>query len=146
MEFRVNSCQQARAPAKKIAFMSYLLPSHSQTISRSPIFLSRSKSTVPLSYAKRTHLRRPPSLPQPMVPHFAQLVIFPDGSSFTHYTTSPRSVLRVTRDVSTNALWNPGRLKGRLEGEDESGRMGRWRRKFGEGVGEEEEDGEQKNV
>ena len=84
----------------------------------------------------RTHVwkHRRPNLPNPIVPIFPQRVVLSDGSSFTHYTTSPRSHIRLTRDLTNNPLWNYGRSKGGLFEDEEgsSGRMGRFRRKFEE--------------
>jgi Ribosomal protein L31p, N-terminal len=77
---------------------------------------------------------RRPKLPNPIVPIFPQRVVLSDGSSFTHYTTSPRSRIRLTRDLTNNPLWNYGMSKGGLFEDEEgsSGRMGRFRRKFEE--------------
>nr|VWP02506.1 DNA repair protein rad18 [Ganoderma boninense] len=58
------------------------------------------------------------------------------GSSRTpwtviHWTTSPRSVIRLTRDTTNNPLWNAARFVGMDEEEDEvTGRMGRFSRRF----------------
>ena len=62
---------------------------------------TRSVSSSPYG---RTHVwkRRPNKLPNPVVPQFPQRVIRSDGSTFTHWTTSPRSVIRLTRDVTNN--------------------------------------------
>lgn len=70
--------------------------------------------------------------PRP-VPHFPQTTILADGSSITLTTTSPRSSLRLTRDPTNHPLWNPGteRRGAGGEEEDESGRLGRFRRRFG---------------
>jgi len=84
----------------------------------------------------RTHVwkHRPPKLPNPVVPTFPQRVTLSDGSTFTHYTTSPRSSIKLTRDLTNNPLWNYGLSKGgKFEDEEgSSGRMGRFRRKFEE--------------
>ncbi|KAF8320549.1 uncharacterized protein EI90DRAFT_3080552 [Cantharellus anzutake] len=93
---------------------------------RKPLsFIScRSKSTSPYG---RSHLKRAPALPQPVVAQFQQTVVLTDGSTYTRWSTSPRSVIRLTRDVNNNPLWSPGQ-EGREELEDETGRMGRFRR------------------
>jgi len=52
-----------------------------------------------------------------------------DGSTYTHWLTSPRSVVRLTRDVNNNPLWRPG-SEGADQLEDETGRLGRFRRRF----------------
>jgi len=96
------------------------------TVKSFPI-CSRLKSTSPYG---RSHLKRAPSLPQPVVPHFPQTVVLTDGSTYTRWSTSPRGTIRLTRDVNNNPLWSPGQEG--LEGlEDETGRMGRFRRRFG---------------
>ncbi|KAI0076420.1 hypothetical protein K474DRAFT_1568143, partial [Panus rudis PR-1116 ss-1] len=83
----------------------------------------------------RTHVwkHRPPTLPLPFVPKFPQLVVRADGSTYTQYTTSPRSVIRLTRDTSNNPIWNPSFWVGEGKGEEEdavTGRLGRFRRRF----------------
>lgn len=83
----------------------------------------------------RTHVwkRRRPKLPNPIVPIFPQRVIQSDGSTYTHYITSPRSTIRLTRDLLNNPLWNYGAIGGQFDDEEGSaGRMGRFRRKFEE--------------
>ena len=81
----------------------------------------------------RTHVwkRRQKSLPNPMVPVFPQRLVRVDGSTVIHWTTSPRSVIRLTRDTTNNPLWNAARFVGMDEEEDEvTGRMGRFSRRF----------------
>ncbi|KAI0713371.1 hypothetical protein C8Q76DRAFT_620992 [Earliella scabrosa] len=83
----------------------------------------------------RTHVwkRRPKKLPNPMVPVFPQRLVRVDGSTVIHYTTSPRSVIKLTRDTTNNPLWNAARFVGMDEEEDEvTGRMGRFSRRFGD--------------
>ncbi|KAF8891042.1 hypothetical protein BD779DRAFT_224090 [Infundibulicybe gibba] len=87
----------------------------------------------------RTHVwkRRAPVLPNPVVPKFPQLVIRSDGSSFTHWTTSPRSTIRLTRDTTNNPMWNTGVWTDGRGVEEEgatTGRLGRFNRRF-EGIG-----------
>jgi hypothetical protein len=103
--------------------------------------LTKSVSTSPYG---RSHIfkRRLPKLPNPVVPHFPQRVIRADGSSYMQWTTSPRSRIILTRDTTNNPLWNATqRLSGGAEGgiEDEeqegTGRLGRFRRRFGQDVG-----------
>ncbi|KAG2152779.1 hypothetical protein DEU56DRAFT_776103 [Suillus clintonianus] len=108
----------------------------------SPSSLIRNVSTSPYG---RSHIfkRRLPKLPNPVVPHFPQRVVRADGSSYMQWTTSPRSRIHLTRDTTNNPLWNATqRLSGAVgEGgiEDEeqegTGRLGRFRRKFGQEVG-----------
>ncbi|KIJ55339.1 hypothetical protein M422DRAFT_199506 [Sphaerobolus stellatus SS14] len=93
---------------------------------------SRNVSSSPYG---RTHVwkHRAPKLPNPIVPIFPQQVFLSDGSTFTHYTTSPRSKIRLNRDLTNNPLWNYGLTRGMFEDEEGSaGRMGRFRRKFEE--------------
>ncbi|KAI0045230.1 hypothetical protein FA95DRAFT_1473670, partial [Auriscalpium vulgare] len=93
---------------------------HTRTISSSPY--------------GRAHVRKhhAPKLPNPVVPQFPQRVIRADGSSFTHWTTSPRSLLRLTRDVTNNPLWNISALSGEGAAEESAvtGRLGRFNRRF----------------
>ncbi|PPR06489.1 hypothetical protein CVT26_004578 [Gymnopilus dilepis] len=92
--------------------------------------------TVSSSPYGRAHVwkRRPPALPNPVVPKFPQKVIRSDGTSFTHWTTSPKSLVRLTRDTTNNPLWNTANANDQsLEEENSStGRMGRFSRKFEE--------------
>ncbi|TFK59644.1 hypothetical protein BDN72DRAFT_822103 [Pluteus cervinus] len=85
----------------------------------------------------RTHVwkRRAPPLPNPVVPKFPQRVIRSDGTSFIHWTTSPKSIIRLTRDTTSNPLWNTGVWTGDRSVEEEgavTGRLGRFKRKFEE--------------
>ncbi|KAF8266256.1 hypothetical protein EI94DRAFT_1733675 [Lactarius quietus] len=86
----------------------------------------------------RTHVwkRRPKKLPNPVVPQFPQRVIRADGSSFTHWTTSPRPLIRLTRDVTNHPLWNVSALtgEGAAEESEVTGRLGRFNRKFVEEI------------
>ncbi len=92
---------------------------------------TRSVSSSPYG---RTHVwkRRPKRLPNPIVPQFPQRVIRSDGSSFTHWTTSPRPLIRLTRDVTNHPLWNVSTLmgEGAAEESEVTGRLGRFNRKF----------------
>ncbi|KAF7302870.1 hypothetical protein MKEN_01249200 [Mycena kentingensis (nom. inval.)] len=83
----------------------------------------------------RTHVwkRRKPVLPNPVVPKFPQRVVRADGSSFVHWTTSPRSLIRLTRDTTTNPIWNTFMWadgRGIEEENEATGRMGRFNRRF----------------
>jgi hypothetical protein len=84
----------------------------------------------------RAHVwkRRPPVLPNPLVPKFPQKVIRSDGTSFTHWTTSPKSLVRLTRDTTNNPHWNTGNPSDKSVEEESgaSGRLGRFSRKFEE--------------
>jgi len=96
---------------------------------------TRSVSSSPYG---RTHVwkRRQAKLPNPVVPQFPQRVIRADGSTFVHWTTSPRSVFKLTRDVTNNPTWNPGMWKSDSTEEESAitGRLGRFNRRF-EGLG-----------
>jgi len=104
--------------------------SSAATVHNRPSF-TRSVSSSPYG---RTHVwkRRPKRLPNPIVPQFPQTVIRADGSSFTHWTTSPRSLIRLTRDVTNHPLWNVSTLtgEGAAEESEVTGRLGRFHRKF----------------
>ncbi|KAG8872003.1 hypothetical protein FRB97_005213 [Tulasnella sp. 331] len=95
--------------------------------SSSQFIQTRSRSTSPYG---RSHLRKQPDIPNPVVPHFRQRVILSDGSTFTHMTTSPRSIIRLTRDLTNNPFWSPSSTDISF-GDEEAGRMGRFKRKFG---------------
>ncbi|KAA8894337.1 hypothetical protein FN846DRAFT_974425 [Sphaerosporella brunnea] len=66
-----------------------------------------------------------------------QIVIMSDGSSFKQLTTSPRGVLRNTKDARNNPLWNPSLKELADVEEDEAGRLKRFRERFGMGFEEE---------
>ena len=108
----------------------------SQKTCASSLGQTRSVSSSPYG---RTHVwkHRRPMMPNPVVPKFPQLVIRADGSSFTHYTTSPRSILKLTRDLTNNPVWNTSQWLDDQAVEDEAsstGRLGRFNRKFA-GIG-----------
>lgn len=95
--------------------------------------MTRSVSSSPYG---RTHVwrRRAPKLPNPVVPHFPQRVVLSDGSTYIHWTTSPRSTIKLTRDTRNAPLWAPwlaGSNPEDVEGAS-AGRLGRFRRKFEE--------------
>lgn len=81
-------------------------------------FLARAVSSSPYG---RTHvwMTRKPKIPNPVVPTFVQRVTRADGSTFLHRTTSPRTSIRLTRDVTSNPLYNNGVSKGGLFGADQ---------------------------
>lgn len=102
-------------------------PSSRLSTSTSRPLQTRFRSTSPYG---RSHLRKQPDIPNPVVPHFRQRVILSDGSTFTHMTTSPRSILRLTRDLANNPFWSPSSTDVSF-GDEEAGRMGRFKRRFG---------------
>ncbi|KAE9404877.1 hypothetical protein BT96DRAFT_397607 [Gymnopus androsaceus JB14] len=109
-------------------------------VSRNPTLLPKSQTRlISTSPYGRTHVwkRRPPTLPNPVVPKFPQRVIRADGTSFTHWTTSPRSHIRLTRDTTNNPIWNTSLWADEQALEDEAsttGRVGRFNKRF-EGIG-----------
>ncbi len=114
-------------------------PRTSSFVMRPPSLFHIQTRNVSSSPYGRTHVwkRRQPVLPNPVVPKFPQRIIRSDGSSFTHWTTSPRSLLRLTRDVTNNPVWNTGLWADEGAMEDEAnaqGRLGRFNRRF-DGVG-----------
>ncbi|KAJ7361003.1 hypothetical protein DFH08DRAFT_363081 [Mycena albidolilacea] len=124
---------------KLISILSMSLTSTSRLVPQ--IAHTRSISGSPYG---RTHVwkRRKPVLPNPVVPKFPQRVVRADGSSFVHWTTSPRSLIRLTRDTTSNPLWNTGMWadgRGMEEESETTGRLGRFNRKF-DGVGGKGED------
>ncbi|KAG8685041.1 hypothetical protein FRC11_011210 [Ceratobasidium sp. 423] len=94
------------------------------------IRLRHSNSGSP--YGKSHLIPTTPRLPNPVVPTYPQTVFLSDGSSFTHRTTAPRSVVRLTRDITNNPVWQPGMEARAGEEEDLSGRLGRYKRRFDE--------------
>ena len=101
---------------------------------------ARSHSTSPYgrSHIQKKHSR---SLPAPVVPHFLQHVTRADGSTFTHWTTSPRSKIILTRDTTNHPLWNAtervsGASSGNSQDEEEegTGRMTRFKKRFGQEI------------
>jgi len=95
------------------------------------LVLKRGISSSPYG---RTHVwkRRKPKLPNPVVPTFPQRVTLADGSTFTQWTTSPRSAIKLTRDTTNNPLWNSNikTKDGALAGEEESTQMSRYEERF----------------
>lgn len=92
----------------------------------------RSLSSSPYG---RTHVwkRRLPTLPNPVVPKFPQRVIRADGSSFVHWTTSPRSTVKLTTDTTNNPMWNTGVWTDARAVEEQAmktGALGRFNKRF----------------
>ncbi|CAG8656210.1 17358_t:CDS:2, partial [Acaulospora colombiana] len=73
--------------------------------------------------------RKARRLPPPVVPMYPQKVVLSDGSSFTHWTTSPKSSIRLTRDISNSPLWTLSAASGGEE-DDTSGRLSKFRLRF----------------
>ena len=119
---------------EEMSFVS--LSSSCKCASQQAPSLTRSVSSSPYG---RTHVwrRRAPKLPNPVVPHFPQRVVLSDGSTYIHWTTSPRSTIKLTRDTRNAPIWAPwlaGSNPEDIEGAS-AGRLGRFRRRF-EDLGE----------
>ena len=73
-----------------------------------------------------------PSVPTPLPAIYPQQILLSDGSTFTSYTTAPTpAIIRLTRDVTNNPLWAPGREKRGLgEGGEGVGRVGKFKQRF----------------
>ncbi|KAG8788722.1 hypothetical protein FRB91_002505 [Serendipita sp. 411] len=90
-----------------------------------------------LQYAYgKTHVAvaKPQRLPPPVIPTYPQKVTLSDGSTFMHWTTSPKSSIRLTRDISNSPLWTLSTTRSGQE-EDVSGRLGRFQSRFNQGGG-----------
>jgi hypothetical protein len=100
--------------------------------------------TLARSSLGHSHVNRPSHslLPPASPPVFPQLVVHADGSSFTHYTTSPRSVFKMNRDATNNPAWFPNKVSTR-DGQDEYGRIAAFREKFANRAGQAEGDKEE---
>jgi ribosomal protein L31 len=60
---------------------------------------------------------------------FTQTVILSNGASFTRRTTSPRPLLRLTKDTRNHPFWNPTT---QIELDDDSGVLTKFNKRFGE--------------
>ncbi|KZT56676.1 hypothetical protein CALCODRAFT_497170 [Calocera cornea HHB12733] len=80
----------------------------------------------------RSHVpnRQKRLMPNPVVPHFPQIVYYSDGSTITQYTTSPDAEYKMARDMHNNPLYNPSAIGDHSGDESELGRLGRFRRRF----------------
>lgn len=111
-----------------------------------PLLRARTATLAPLF----TRLPRPTTqsrsanlIPRPKRPTLLdQIVILSDGSSYKQLTTSPRGVMRSTKDIRNNPLWNPSMKELADVEEDEAGRMKRFRGRFGMDFESAEEGGE----
>ncbi|KDN46689.1 hypothetical protein RSAG8_04069, partial [Rhizoctonia solani AG-8 WAC10335] len=102
----------------------------SRAIIRVPNLTRLRHSVSGSPYGKSHLIPTTPHLPNPVVPTYPQTVFLSDGSSFTHRSTTPRSVVRLTRDITNNPVWQPGLEARAGEEEDLSGRLGRYKRRF----------------
>ncbi|KNC97442.1 uncharacterized protein SPPG_07363 [Spizellomyces punctatus DAOM BR117] len=74
---------------------------------------------------KKIPLTRPTGVNPPL---FHQTIVHSDGSTFTLRTTSPRPLLKLTKDARNHPLWNPALNV--LD--DQSGELAKFERRFGE--------------
>jgi hypothetical protein len=124
----MSFCATCRRHGAPIAKSQKFAPSSQQTRSTSSLHKS--------AWPSKSHLRSAPRIPNPLPAIYPQLVILSDGSSFTSYSTAPSpAVYRLTRDVTNNPLWNLNKDAGlgrRGEGEEDGGRLARFKRLYGE--------------
>ncbi|KAH0614580.1 uncharacterized protein LAJ45_01596 [Morchella importuna] len=87
-----------------------------------------------------TQSRNARLLQRPKRPHLLdQIVILSDGSSYKQLTTSPKGVIRTTKDVRNHPIWNASdALLAGLE-EDEAGKLKAFRLRYGRGFDIDEE-------
>lgn len=84
----------------------------------------------PVPWASKTHTKKAPVIPNPLPALFPQKVVLSDGSSFMSWTTAPTpQIVRLTRDITNNALWFPGRDSASRDGVMD-GRIGKFHRRF----------------
>lgn len=73
-------------------------------------------------------------LQRPKRPHLLdQIVILSDGSSYKQLTTSPKGVLRTSKDIRNHPLWNASDASLTGIEEDEAGKLRAFRARFGRG-------------
>ncbi|KAI5818382.1 hypothetical protein BZA77DRAFT_306836 [Pyronema omphalodes] len=110
----------------------------------SPILRTRAGTLSPLFNALRptVQCRNANLIRRPKRPYLLdQIVILSDGSTYKQLTTSPKGIIRSTKDIRNNPLWNPSIKEfGDVE-EDEAGRLRRFRERFGMGFESEAEEG-----
>ncbi|PVU87710.1 hypothetical protein BB559_005923 [Furculomyces boomerangus] len=79
----------------------------------------RPESTSELAYPSF------PALPE----IFRQRVVLSDGSTFTIRSTSPRAILKLSKDTRNHPLWNP---QNQYDLNDEGGHLSRFQKRFGD--------------
>lgn len=62
-----------------------------------------------------------------------QIVILSDGSAYKQLTTSPKGVIRSTKDVRNHPMWNPSIQKLMDVEEDDAGKLSAFRERYGRG-------------
>lgn len=124
--------QRRRPFERRRATMNHLCRPRAQRI---PLTFHQCRQISNSPYG-RTHVwkRRAPVLPKPLVPKFPQRVVRSDGTSFTQWTTSPKSLVRLTRDTTNNPMYNFAAASDRSVEEESgtTGRLGRFNRRFEE--------------
>ncbi|KAH9462268.1 hypothetical protein MJO28_002944 [Puccinia striiformis f. sp. tritici] len=93
-----------------------------------PIFNRREKKKLRNSFPRPD--KSPQVLHPALPPSFVNRVTMADGSSFYLTTRSPRPSIALARDVTNHPLWNPS-LAREVADQDQSGRMGRFARRYG---------------
>ncbi|KAI5777527.1 hypothetical protein EDC01DRAFT_678265 [Geopyxis carbonaria] len=102
---------------------------------------------TPLRAPTLTLSRNANLIPRPKRPYLLdQIIILSDGSSYKQLTTSPRGVIRSTKDVRNNPMWNPSMRELADVEEDEAGKLRRFRQRFGTGFEVENEDGDENSL
>ncbi|KAI9016947.1 hypothetical protein BC832DRAFT_543272 [Gaertneriomyces semiglobifer] len=81
--------------------------------------------TRSMASLKKTLLTRPTGVNPPL---FHQTIVHSDGSTFSLPTTSPRSILKLTKDTRNHPLWNPALNV--LD--DQSGELAKFEKAFGD--------------
>lgn len=98
-------------------------PSSSRAFSTTTRLLDP-RSADKLQPPRHRHVPHPP-------PHFPTLTVLADGSTINMMSTLPRSVTHLTRDPTNHPLWNPNSDRRSGSGQDEAGRVNRFRKRFG---------------
>ncbi|KAI8592314.1 hypothetical protein BDZ88DRAFT_407560 [Geranomyces variabilis] len=90
-----------------------------------PTSLPTSTTTLLIRHASTSKI--PPLRPTGVNPPlFHQTIVHSDGSTFTLRSTSPRSLLKLTKDARNHALWNPALNVI----DDQSGELARFEKRF----------------
>ncbi|KAF8475671.1 hypothetical protein BDZ91DRAFT_710100 [Kalaharituber pfeilii] len=107
-----------------------ILRTPSNPVSRPSILPSTAIITIFLHPI--THIRSANLLRRPKRPWLNdQLVILSDGSAYRQLTTSPKGIIRSTKDVRNHPLWNPSIHRLVDVEEDEAGKLRAFRERFG---------------
>ncbi|OMJ25489.1 50S ribosomal protein L31 [Smittium culicis] len=60
---------------------------------------------------------------------FTQRIVLSDGSSFTIKTTSPKPIVKLSKDTRNHQLWNP---QNKYDLNDEGGHLSKFNKRFGD--------------